>query len=444
MNKTNKGITLIALVITIIILLILSGLTIAMLTGENGILRNAEKAREETIKSQVEEEIKIIFNEWLFEKVTGDKTLEDFLKDKVSKGELDKVTINEDGTLYVEKDDYVILIDKDGNIIGKLEKKGSYPRISNLKIVANADGSGENIVKNTVEEGNTIYINFNHMIDGGSTRVSPKIPFPVTENGSYDFVINGMVDNKTYTKIYSITVNQFKVPKMEETSIGAFIDYDAGTWKKEEIQSLMDKGLYAGGYYNTTNHYQFSGFQEGTDKNKSTNPLDWENRKSDYDGGWRILSFNEDKTVNIIHAGAPEVYFHPSETNAAFQTEYILSGGMRQTNYNTYQPRDWSMYENEYAIEGSAHCATFYEIKNIPDIPENFVNGYNTLKKIGAYYWTASFADHGYLFSIDFTGNQYATWGITLGIRPIITLKSNIQITGGKGTSESPYTIAFE
>ena len=38
-RKTNKGITLIALVITIIILLILAAVTIASLTGENGILR---------------------------------------------------------------------------------------------------------------------------------------------------------------------------------------------------------------------------------------------------------------------------------------------------------------------------------------------------------------------------------------------------------------------
>ena len=37
----NKGITLIALVITIIVLLILAGISIAMLTGDNGILNKA-------------------------------------------------------------------------------------------------------------------------------------------------------------------------------------------------------------------------------------------------------------------------------------------------------------------------------------------------------------------------------------------------------------------
>ena len=43
MRKQN-GITLIALVITIIVLLILAGVTIAMLTGQNGILTNANKS----------------------------------------------------------------------------------------------------------------------------------------------------------------------------------------------------------------------------------------------------------------------------------------------------------------------------------------------------------------------------------------------------------------
>ena len=41
MMKNNKGITLIALVVTIIVLLILAGVSIAMLTGENGILGKA-------------------------------------------------------------------------------------------------------------------------------------------------------------------------------------------------------------------------------------------------------------------------------------------------------------------------------------------------------------------------------------------------------------------
>ena len=47
-TKTQKGITLLALVITIIVLLILAGITIGAITGDNGIIGNAGKAKEET------------------------------------------------------------------------------------------------------------------------------------------------------------------------------------------------------------------------------------------------------------------------------------------------------------------------------------------------------------------------------------------------------------
>ena len=55
----NKGITLIALVITIIVLLILAGVSIAMLTGNNGILTQANTARTETATAEAEESCKL-------------------------------------------------------------------------------------------------------------------------------------------------------------------------------------------------------------------------------------------------------------------------------------------------------------------------------------------------------------------------------------------------
>ena len=58
-EKSNKGITLIALVITIIVLLILAGVTIAALSGDNGILRRATEAKEQTNQKNDEETEKI-------------------------------------------------------------------------------------------------------------------------------------------------------------------------------------------------------------------------------------------------------------------------------------------------------------------------------------------------------------------------------------------------
>ena len=59
MNKTKRnarGITLIALVITIIVLLILAGITIAALSGDNGILKRAAEAKEKTNQANKDEE----------------------------------------------------------------------------------------------------------------------------------------------------------------------------------------------------------------------------------------------------------------------------------------------------------------------------------------------------------------------------------------------------
>ena len=56
--KNQKGITLIALVITIIVLLILAGVTIATLTGENGILTQADAAKDNTNRAEAIEKIK--------------------------------------------------------------------------------------------------------------------------------------------------------------------------------------------------------------------------------------------------------------------------------------------------------------------------------------------------------------------------------------------------
>ena len=57
--KESKGITLIALVITIIVLLILAGVTIATLTGDNGILKKAGDAKTQTEQAKEDENLKI-------------------------------------------------------------------------------------------------------------------------------------------------------------------------------------------------------------------------------------------------------------------------------------------------------------------------------------------------------------------------------------------------
>lgn len=60
--KNQKGITLIALVITIIVLLILAGITIAMLSGPNGLLSKATTAKSDTLKAEAVDKINLALN----------------------------------------------------------------------------------------------------------------------------------------------------------------------------------------------------------------------------------------------------------------------------------------------------------------------------------------------------------------------------------------------
>lgn len=84
-NRNNKGITLIALIVTIIVLLILAGVSIVMLLGDNGILNQASRAKEETKKVTAREEIELLVQEaHINEQVDGVNKIEN-LKNKLTK-----------------------------------------------------------------------------------------------------------------------------------------------------------------------------------------------------------------------------------------------------------------------------------------------------------------------------------------------------------------------
>ena len=70
--KNNKGITLIALVITIIVLLILAGVSIAMLTGDNGILTKATESTTATDLAEVLERVNMELNAQMANAMAGD------------------------------------------------------------------------------------------------------------------------------------------------------------------------------------------------------------------------------------------------------------------------------------------------------------------------------------------------------------------------------------
>ena len=83
MKKNIKGITLIALIITIIILLILAGISIATIAGKDGLIIKTKSAKEEYIKSEMKEQLILAIQNLQAEK-NGKGTLEDITQELAS------------------------------------------------------------------------------------------------------------------------------------------------------------------------------------------------------------------------------------------------------------------------------------------------------------------------------------------------------------------------
>ena len=120
--KKKKGITLIALVITIIVLLILAGISISMLTGDNSILQKATEAKTNTEEKSKEEQIKL--------EVMGSYGTNGTIDVATLKTNLEKIGATVTGNslpLTVTLGGQEFTIDTNGNV----EKSVVYPIVSN-------------------------------------------------------------------------------------------------------------------------------------------------------------------------------------------------------------------------------------------------------------------------------------------------------------------------
>ena len=233
-NRQEKGITLIALVVTIVVLLILAGVSISLVLGNNGLINKTKEAREETNKGSLKDTITTIMAEWQIEQYTTNADFATFLNSKVP-DTIDAVTDNGDGTFDIEKDGYTITVSSDGTI-GETSKIGPKPQVRDIKVVANSDGTGDSLGAKSTDEGTTLYITFSHSIEGGTTTVSPTLPYAVTANGTYEFTVTGTVNGETSNKTVTVTVNQYK----SAFNIGDYVNYtyDEGTEESPITYSL--------------------------------------------------------------------------------------------------------------------------------------------------------------------------------------------------------------
>ena len=147
--KEMKGITLIALVITIIVLLILAGVSIATLTGENGILTQATNAKNKTKEAEADEIFKLIANEWQIEKAKG-TSLSSFLE---AKKEEYGITVTEDEDGYIiEYNEEKIKIDVNGTLT-EVSEEGAVALASGLYA---EDGSLTKTWQQLIDDGDLV------------------------------------------------------------------------------------------------------------------------------------------------------------------------------------------------------------------------------------------------------------------------------------------------
>ena len=219
-TKEMRGITLVALVVTIVVLLILAGVSINNVLGDDGIIQKAKDAAEATKRASAEEEMNRLVLE--YQLASNDETLESFLQEKVTEGRIDGVTDNGDGTITITKKvegkDYTITVK---NPVAPTPSV----KVGAIRVVSDSTGAGSSLGEASTRKGTTLYIMIESTISGGTTTVSPQVPYAVTENGTYKFTVTGTVNGTAYTKEVSVEVNQFRKFSIDDIQIGDSVNY---------------------------------------------------------------------------------------------------------------------------------------------------------------------------------------------------------------------------
>lgn len=552
-KQKTKGITLIALVITIIVLLILAGVSIASLNKENEILSKAKHSKETTIRAELKEKLILSMQELQIEKkakallddVTQqwlDQTIKNcectLIEDSSINGK--KVKMKKNGvvaTFIIDRKLNITELEYDGNIEFSykiLQKNGINANLlitirdkeNGIKKVELPDreamiynGKKEEIEINYVVQlgveykikitsengeerkeiilvmpeievtepiiattttgttsipdfsqimGTPLYINFNATLGETECKIENKedkksIPYEITQNGVYTFIVIGMINGQTITKEVNVNVNKFKIQ-------GGYVQYDAGDWTESEIEELKEKSQYEG-YGFTFSGFTFKGNSQRTSEIETgtilTSRNDSLDDKSKSFSGWKILSvrFKNDEDGNEIknsdgssriyvdslaHAGYPEYYLHWDGDNS-FTDEFVLSGGTRMLEYqNGKQGRNLEMYQDSYF--SSRHAIKNIHFFGIEDAknPDGSVKIPMQIDlSAPSIFWLATAYYNGYFGLNAWHPNDPTSWygegaSRAFGVKPIVSLTENVYIYSGNGTKEDPYILQVE
>ena len=277
--KNKKGITLIALIITIIILLILAGISLSLVLGNNGLLSRAKNSKLSHDYSALKEEIDMVIAARSIRK-TSNQDIQTSLKEDLQNGITGDKKIEESGledVYYVTRDGQTITVYEDGSIeMGKVSVVSSEneecPKFKNenniwnwyiytpeqLRFVANFTNNGRNLTEEqeqlvtaegyniadiTMTEATTVYLMNN--LDFGARPQNGN--WETEENGTKNWTPIG-IDNENNKFIATFNGNNYFVKGLYVNRQGKFSGLFGNAYS---ILNLTIKDSYIKG----TDHY---------------------------------------------------------------------------------------------------------------------------------------------------------------------------------------------
>ena len=311
--KKQKGITLIALVVTIIVLLILAGVSIAMLTGNNGILTQGKRAKEEQAHAAVKEGIMLLYNEYRTKQEVNSSKVQE--ETKVASTELVKIAENEGAE-------------------GTTENLGSFKDFIQSKNIINANGivNVRNLLGQTLSLGN------------GTSKESGDVYVFEEQKGIYK--ISYYTSETVSTSIYQIA-NE----KAGKTLVEMYNQAQKDNCPNSDGSCKKAEHLHIGDYVN----YNPLNFKEGTlEKDKTASSSADENGDSDQtfsintDTKWRVLG--KDDNGQILIVSADPVKKDMGDTNNPY---FYLKGAKGYINAETVLERISKIYGHGVGATGA-------------------------------------------------------------------------------------------
>ena len=494
-RNNTKGITLIALVITIIVLLILAGVSIAMLTGQNGILTQAASAKVTTTNKSAEEKVKLAV---MAARAQSEDASLDATKLKT------EIEDNYAGVAELTAGGFPVNITMDGKAFtvdsyGNVELAGSKPQMTEAKIVASANGEGTDVPDDQAE-GTELYISFKASLENGTITsvtcdkgtVENKnglYVMKITQNGTYTFTITGTGEAGSVTSTIPVKVSKYETSTLNAAEIAAKTDktkiYGATvtgyTLPSGTTTDVKWKIFYADNsniYLIADNYVERTNLPNSTDGKKATanKPNDgstscaraayFSNILEDYKDGSSRITENRLKALNndyfntkgytSTNSNMKSVAYMMDTTawNSKFRdtskAEYVVGGPTVELLFKSYNEK--YKLNNQYQAQASSN--TGYQIswdsgatwKSYTDTSSAYLKTdplYVITKQTDAYaYWLASPSAYG-AYSVmivnyggGVNGTSYST--SSYGFRPLVCLKSDVTL---EKVSDTEYAI---